>query len=213
MHARTFRSVAALALALCAGPALVLAGSDPAGASCTPPEDVPTAIAKSDIVVVGTVTSTRSQNRIATIHAEEIWKGDVDPSFEVFGGPSSGNMATSVDRTYDIGGRYLLFAHEPAAHGDPPTFGGRYEDSSCSTTQTWSDALGQFRPTTATIVGRDQDGGPPVSTRGLPPAPRPADLGWWLAAGIIGSGLVVTVAVISWWRKASVRKAQAGANH
>ncbi len=200
MHARTLRSVAVLALALSGGAALVLAGSDPAGASCMPPPDVPTAIAQSDIVVVGTVTSARSQDRVATVHVEERWKGDVDPTFEVFGGPAADGMATSVDRTYEVGGRYLLFAREPAAHGDPATFGGRYEDSGCSTTQAWTDALAQFRPATATIIGDNGDGVPPVSTSGAPPASHATDVRWWLVVVIVGSGSVLTATVISWRR-------------
>ena len=84
---------------------------------------------------------------------------------EVYGGPAQDNTATSVDRTYRVGTRYLVFAFEPAAHNSPGTFGGRYEDTNCSTTQSWTDSLAQFRPTTATIV-------PPPTTSA--PATRPA---------------------------------------
>lgn len=203
MHARTFRSVTVLALALSGGTALVLAGSDLAGASCMPPADVPTAISQSDIVVVGTVTSARSQDRVATVRVEERWKGDVGPTFEVFGGPAVDGMATSVDRTYEVGGRYLLFAREPAAHGDPATFGGRYEDSGCSTTQAWTDALAQFRPATATIIGDNADGVPPASTPRVLTASHATDARWWLLAVIVGSALVVTASVISRRRSAT----------
>lgn len=203
MHARTFRSVFMLALALFGGAALALAGSDRAGASCMPPADVPTAITQSDIVVVGTVTSARSQDRVATVHVEELWKGDVNASFEVFGGPAADGMATSVDRTYEVGGRYLLFAREPAAHGDTPTFGGRYEDSGCSTTQAWSDALAQYRPATATILGGNDDVVPPVSKPGAPPASDTTDTRWWIVAAIVGVGSVLIATVILWRRSAS----------
>ena len=131
----------------------LLAGPvEPAGASCAPPRGVADAIGRSDVVVVGTVTATRSRDRIATIRVEERWNGDVGGAFEVYGGPAQDDAATSVDRTYTVGTRYLLFASEPAAHASPGTFGGRYEDNDCSPTQPWNESLSALRPATATII-------------------------------------------------------------
>ncbi len=141
-----------------AATALLAAGSTrPAAASCAAPISITDALAHADIVVVGTVTATRSHDRIATVTVEETWKGAVGTTFEVFGGPDRDNEATSVDRTYQVGQRYLLFASEPAAHGNAAIFGGRYEDNSCSTTQIWDPALAQYRPATAVTA--------PASTR------------------------------------------------
>jgi hypothetical protein len=121
-------------------------------------------IADADLVVVGTVVSTRSHHRVATVHREEQWKGHVAPTFEVFGGPADGHVITSVDRTFTVGERYLLVAREPAAHGEPSTFGGRYEDTQCSSTRRWTEALARYRPATATVT-RDQH------ATGLRPSP------------------------------------------
>lgn len=203
MRARAVRVMITLGLALAGGAGLVLAGSSRASASCMPPTDVPTAISQSDIAVVGTVTSTRSRDRIATVRVEELWKGDVGGVFEVFGGPSEDNMATSVDRVYEVGGRYLLFALEPAAHGYQAAFGGRYEDSGCSTTQAWNAELAQFRPATATIIGGPKNAAS-SSTTEAPPA-RTASDPWWQVAAIIGSGSVLTAGAVAWRRRARKR--------
>jgi hypothetical protein len=128
----------------------VVVAASPAGASCAPPLGVADAIARADVVVVGTVTATRSRDRIATIRIEESWRGAVGGSVEVAGGPATENMATSVDRTYRPGVRYLVIAREPSAHGEQGTFGSRYEDNGCSATRPWTDDLARFRPATAT---------------------------------------------------------------
>jgi hypothetical protein len=78
----------------------MFAGNEPADASCSPRVDVGDGIAQADVVVVGTVASARSGHRIATVHVEEVWKGDVGESFEVFGGPAAENALTTVDRAY-----------------------------------------------------------------------------------------------------------------
>lgn len=195
MRKCTSRLVAVLKLVVAGGAAVVLAWSAPASASCAPPTDIPTAIDQSDIVVVGHVTATRSQDRIATVQVEERWKGDVDRTFEVFGGPAEDGMATSVDRTYEVGGRYLLFVREPGAHGETATFGGDYEDSGCSTTQAWSEALAQYRPSDATMLSGGADTRQPATSDA--PLPRRAPDRRWLLAVIIVSGSVVSIAVIS----------------
>lgn len=156
--------------------------------------DVGDAIEQSDVVVVGTVTATRSRNRIATVKVEEVWKGDVGNTFQVAGGPANGNAATSVDRTYAVGTRYLLFAMEPGAHSSQGTFGARYEDSNCSTTQTWSESLSPFRPARATVV---TDPPPtPVSTRPGAVATREGPPAWWLLATVFASATVAGAGLV-----------------
>ena len=80
-----------------------------AHASCMPPLELAAAIEQADVVVVGTVTATTSRSRIATLDVDEVWKGDVGATFEVAGG-ARGDVASTVDRTYESGTRYLLFA-------------------------------------------------------------------------------------------------------
>ncbi len=155
------------AVAIVISTVVTLAWPAPAGASCIPPLAVPDAIAQADLVVVGTVTATRSRDRIANVAVEEIWKGDVGPTVEVFGGPDREDAATSVDRVYEVGTRYLIFAFEPGAHAALGTFGGQYEDTDCSTTQPWNESLAAFRPATATTVT-------PPSTAPSPTGPGPA---------------------------------------
>ena len=157
------RALAALTIALVATAGLLLAGEGVAAASCAAPLAVDGAIKRADVVVVGTVTATRSRGRIATVHIDDLWKGHLGGKFEVFGGPASDNTMTTVDRTYEVGKRYLLFAYEPAAHGYPSTFGGRYEDNSCSDTQPWTSALRKYRPAGARTIHHE--------TRSTQPSP------------------------------------------
>lgn len=152
------------------------------------PLDVPDAIVQSDVVVVGTVTATRSRDRIATVKVEEVWKGDVGNTLQVAGGPAEDNAATSVDRTYVVGTRYLLFAIEPGAHARQGTFGARYEDNSCSTTQTWSESLSAFRPVSATVVTEPPP--TPVSTRPGAASTRESRTTWWLLAAVFGGATI-----------------------
>ena len=127
---------------------LAIAATPPAAASCAPPAPIDQAIAEADVVVVGTVAATRSADRIATIRVEDVWKGDVGGELVVYGGPEDG-MATSIDRTWTKGERYLVIALEPAAHGYEPTFGGRYESNGCMATRPFSDDPAANRPTDA----------------------------------------------------------------
>lgn len=125
------------------------------------PLSVPDALAQADLVVVGTVTATRSRDRVATVAADEVWKGPVHQTFEVYGGPAQDNTATGVDRTFQTGSRYLIFAIEPAAHGYQSSFGGRYEASACSTTRLWENTLAAYRPPTTTVLTPHPDPVPP----------------------------------------------------
>ncbi|GAC1600995.1 MAG: hypothetical protein NVS3B21_28390 [Acidimicrobiales bacterium] len=188
------RTAAVSLLTVAASAVFVTSGVVPASASCVAPVPIPDAVTQADVVVVGTVTATRSENRVATIRVEERWKGTVGNTFEVVGGAGTERMATSVDRTYEVGRRYLVFAQEPAAHGAPGTFGGRYEDNNCSSTQPWNENLAQFRPETAAIIGAGQVGAgqvtPPSRSSSLRHSHR-SDLVWVPLAIVIAVVVVV----------------------
>lgn len=160
------------------------------------------AIANADLVVVGTVVSTRSHHRVATVHREELWKGRVGLTLEVFGGPADGHVATSVDRTYRVGERYLLLVRAPAARGQPPIFGGRYEDSQCSGTRPWTEALARYRPATATVT-RDESATGPQTTSADRLSDRPSTpLRWaWGVTALAAGAAAVTVLGLRRWSR------------
>jgi hypothetical protein len=128
---------------------VIFVAAAPVSASCAAPLSLDEALASADLVVVGTVVAARSNDRIATVAIEDIWKGDAEASIGVAGGPDSLNGATSVDRTYQVGTRYLFFIFEPAVHNSPGTFGARYEDNGCTDTRPYTAALDSLRPASA----------------------------------------------------------------
>jgi len=130
-------------------PVLVVGSAAVAAASCAPPRSLADAVATSDLVVVGTVNAARSKNRIVTVSVEDVWRGDADAQIEVAGGPDSLSSATTVDRTFVVGQRYLFFIREPALHGGPGTWGARYEDNGCTNTRPYTSGLDQLRPASA----------------------------------------------------------------
>lgn len=107
----------------------------------------------SDLVFVGSVTDLANGDRWATFRVEEIWKGDPEGDrVEVRAGPAGRTgapAATSVDRTYVAGQRYVVFASDlsrrPGAvfdFGD----GARWIDGACSATQLYEPSLDRLRP-------------------------------------------------------------------
>lgn len=192
----TRRSWIAAAAVLLGTVVYVTGSALPAWASCAPRLTVSDAITQSDLVVVGTVTSTRSRNRIATVAVDEVWKGDVGSTVEVVGGPQSDNSGSSVDRTYEVGVRYLIVAYEPEAHGYPNVFGGRYEDNNCSVTQPWTDTLAVFRPSSARVSVP-----PPVSSPTAPTGDKQSDnsITVWLVVG--GVTLLAASSGVWWFRR------------
>ena len=131
-------------------------GASAAQASCAVPPSVPTQIRAAALVFVGSVVSTSDDNRIANVKVESVWK---DPRLAgyvtVFGSSVSGaNTATSEDRHYQAGTRYLFVlysANEP------------YQDDACSATQPYTPALALLAPA---------DARPPL-TVGYPTDPAP----------------------------------------
>jgi hypothetical protein len=130
---RVLAAVAALAFVL--PPAAVLA-------DCMMPAPVQEAAQSAEIVFVGTVAETSNHNSWASVQVEEVWRGpDLQADVIVKGGPA-GNMATSVDRSFEVGVKYLFFPYVDAE-------GRGLADNSCSNTVQWSPDLAQLRPADA----------------------------------------------------------------
>lgn len=155
MHVRTFLSAAALAVAA------LLPSALPASASCMfDDRPVEAKVQEATFVAVGTVVATRHGGTTAEVQLDEVWKGDASlRRIVVQGGSGQDGMATSVDRSFVEGTRYLLF---------PQPDGNIFLDNACSATQEWSDDLAAARPADATTIdaseaGAEADGGdPPV---------------------------------------------------
>lgn len=123
----------------------------PASASCAEPIPVGQALEEARTVFVGTVTDVDYAGRVATFSIEEVWKGEVGGTAVVAGGPTlseleqahaqGGDVATSVDRTYEIGGRYLVVSYR--------SDGAVLLDNACSATQPFGADLESFRPDSA----------------------------------------------------------------
>ncbi len=110
-------------------------------ASCMIPPPIDEAFESAEIVFVGTVTETSNRGTWASVAVEEVWKGPDQPIAVVIRGGPGGNAATSVDRTFEIGVKYLFFPYADSEIG--------LADNSCSLTTPWSDDLVALRPADA----------------------------------------------------------------
>jgi hypothetical protein len=159
------RAVVRLAAAVVAIVGVVLTGGA-AVASCFP-TDVEADLESSDLVFVGVVTGLANQSRWATFRIEEVWKGDpVGDWVEVRAGPGGAPgapAATSNDRTYVAGERYLVFASDlsrrPGAGMDFGE-GARWVDGACSATRPHDSSLVRFRPVDDGRVSSESSGSP-----------------------------------------------------
>lgn len=131
--------------ALRVGPALAsiallifLAMPGTAFADCMAPPPVEEAVKSAEIVFVGTVTATTNRGTWANVSIEEVWRGPDQPASVVVHGGPGGNAATSVDRSFEVGVKYLFFPYTDAQVG--------LADNSCTSTQPWADALVGLRP-------------------------------------------------------------------
>jgi hypothetical protein len=133
---------------------------------------------------VGMVVSTSDGGRRARVRVESIWKGGSLPAYvDVSGSQASGpTTATSIDRTFESGRRYLF-----VPFNDRPPF----QDNNCSATQPYTVGVAAYAPSDAR-------------------APNPYTLAdWaqnlfgqgWQELGIIGIVVVVTGAVVAVWRR------------
>lgn len=134
-----------VAFGLLAAPAVTLA-------DCMMPPPVAEALKNAEIVFVGTVTETSNRNSWATVAVEEVWKGPDVPAVVLIKGGPGGNAATSVDRTFEAGVKYLFFPYIGNA-SDLPGRGVDAEvglaDNSCTNTTPWVPELADLRPADA----------------------------------------------------------------
>lgn len=141
---------------------LLVAISAPAAASCA--TDRPP---RSPSAFVGVVVSVRSEGRVATVRTE------AGAEVQVRGTPGDGlDQGTSVDRTYEPGGRYEF---HPVNAGSP------YEDNECTATRLLS-----MGPVPATPTGEGTAGQPSGSGPGVVPVVLLGLLGALLAGGLLG---------------------------
>lgn len=129
---RVLAAVAALVFVL--PPSAVLA-------DCMMPPPVEEAAQTAEIVFVGTVAETSNHNSWASVVVEEVWRGPDQPAAVVVKGGPAGNMATSVDRFFEVGVKYLFFPYADETGG--------LADNSCTNTIQWSADLAQLRPADA----------------------------------------------------------------
>jgi hypothetical protein len=142
-------------------------------ADCIQPPPIEQAVREADVVFVGTVTGLSNGGRWATVAVEEVWVGpDLPPVVEVRGGPA-GNSATSVDRSFRGGTRYLFV---------PLIADGTLQDNSCTSTTEFVDDHARLRPATPRQ---------PVSAEPEPEAPFDVGLLLPPAALVIAAALVV----------------------
>jgi hypothetical protein len=138
---------------------LVAALPGTAAASCVMPLPLGDAIPVADVVIVGTVTSTENLGRWAAIAVEDIWKGpDLPGSVVVRAGPA-GNAATSGDRMFEAGVRYLFMLGLDEQGG--------LTDNACSSTTAWDDSMGMLRPAGARAPTRGEPEPPGFDLAGL----------------------------------------------
>jgi hypothetical protein len=158
--------------------------SSEASASCAAlPGQIAGSFASAPVVFVGTVVSTRNGDREATVKIESIWRGpDMVTYVRVVGTPEPGAQATSVDRTYQAGKRYLFV---------PENSSSPFRDNNCTATQPYTSALASQVPADAREPHPGGDPGPPLGINLL----------LWLGAGMM-IVLVAAAGVIAWrWRR------------
>lgn len=148
------RSTAGVLVALVSA-AVVVASAGPAAADCAQ-DDRPLEqqLDEAEYAFVGTATEVTNRGRTATFEVDEVWARPTDGAtvgsqVVVHGGPDEPNSASSVERTFETGVRYLVFPHVED---------GRFTDDICTPTTTWSEELGDARPATAQEVDGDLDG-------------------------------------------------------
>lgn len=119
--------------------------TDVAAASCAPPLPYEQAFEEARNVFVGRVVSVSNARRWARVEVEDVWKGPELPAVvEVRAGPKDppgpGRVATSADRHYRTGRRYLFFPYR----GN----GAVFADDACGRTTVFRPELERLRPVT-----------------------------------------------------------------
>ena len=174
---RAFVAAAAAGLVMVAG----LLAPGPLNASCAlPPGANGPVLDDAEIVIVGTVRATAEAGRWATVVVHEVWRGPELPAELLVKGGEGGNMWTSVDRTYEVGVRYLFAV---TGGGD-----GALRDNACSATTEWSEDLGVLRPADArTPTGETSADVAGIDLGGIVPVVLGVAI---VAAALLGAGLV-----------------------
>jgi hypothetical protein len=172
--ARWLRVLAALAFASFLVPTA-------ASASCLAPAPGQDPFASADAVFLGTVTSVANNARWASVRVEEVWAGPDQPVEVVVRGGPEGDTATSVDRTYIVGDRYVFAVL---------LVDGNLEDNACSgTTAVAAIDLDTMRPDDVRV--------PEGAATGATDGASSFDLGGLagpvLLASVIGGLLLATV--------------------
>jgi hypothetical protein len=153
-----------------------------ASASCgVLPGQTPGSFASAPVVFLGKVLATGNGDREATVEVESIWRGpDMLTYVRVVGTPDPAAQATSVDRTFQPGKRYLFV---------PENSSSPFQDNNCTATQLYTSALATQAPAGARAP---QPGGDPG------PAPGPNLLPW---TGVGAIAFLVAAGVLVWrWR-------------
>jgi hypothetical protein len=118
--------------------AVVVAAAGPAAASCAEPVPLERSLGEARTAFVGTVVRTSNASRTAAVRVEKIWLGPrLARDVTVHGGPQGAGVASSVDRTYREGERYLFVLDD---QGSP------FEDNSCSGTTLYTDRIAALEP-------------------------------------------------------------------
>lgn len=130
-----------------AGTALAVnTDSTPARASCVGPygpggiQPLRRVLATAPVVFIGKVLATTNESRTATVRVNDIWRGKhVSLMVVVRGSDVTGHAATSVDRSFTRGVRYI-FVPEPIRRSSP------FQDNNCTATRPYTTALAKYRP-------------------------------------------------------------------
>lgn len=147
-------------------------------ASCVQPPSIQDAARSAEIVFVGTVVETANRNTWATVQVEEIWRGPDQPTTIVIRGGPGGNAASSVDRTFEVGVRYLFFPYADETGG--------LADNSCTSTTQWSADLAALRPGDV----RAPAATPPANGFDVMSIAVPAGMALLVAGLLLGVGLL-----------------------
>ena len=109
-----------------------------AQASCAVPSPIRDQVSTAELVFVGKVVFTSDNDRVARVRVESIWRGPELPAYvDVHGSSVSGPSASSIDRKFNAGMRYLFVLYS----ANQPL-----QDNSCSGTQIFTTELAALAP-------------------------------------------------------------------
>lgn len=182
MYTDSKRRLKDAALATIVGIGSILAWPSVALASCGVPPPFPRAIRDAPAVFVGVVVDVSGSGRWATVEITEVWTGDELPTeVEVRGGPGAENVATSVDRQFEISREYLFVPYRKN--------GSVFRDNACTRTTLFRPELSRFRP-----AGAGEPSPTPSPGSGSPDVDESEALPWLVVGGALaGSALIALV--------------------